>query len=463
MTARILVVDDVAANRRLLEARLRAEYFEVSQASSGAEAIAIALSWAPDVILLDVMMPVMDGFECCRKLKADPETQHIPVVMVTALIDADERVRGLEAGADDFLSKPVNEATLLSRLRALLRVKQVTDAWRLRQNTARELGLEVRPPLAVALEGTRALLLRSGPEETALIGAILAADGISLLNGGSEAEARQLLAGGGFDLVLLSLTAPDVDALRFASSLRASSVTRDLPLLLVGDADQHAQILRGFDLGANDHVLRPVDPNELRARVRNQIRRRRFQESLQNDLDRSLEMAVTDPLTGLRNRRYVRRHLDALLRGGKGATALLVDVDYFKRINDDFGHASGDHVLQEIALRMQDQLRASDVIGRYGGEEFLVVLDTDATEEVLRVATRLQRAVADMPFRLGNQRAMITISTGVATATLGMTSDALISAADTALYRAKRGGRDRFEMAHAGDLTGPTSSAAAAF
>ncbi|MES2711797.1 MAG: PleD family two-component system response regulator [Pseudomonadota bacterium] len=463
MTARILVVDDVAANRRLLEARLRAEYFEVSQAASGAEAIAIALSWAPDVILLDVMMPVMDGFECCRLLKAEPETQHIPVVMVTALIDADERVRGLEAGADDFLSKPVSEATLLSRLRALLRVKQVTDAWRLRQNTARELGLEARPPLAIGLEGTRALLLRSDAEETALIGGMLAADGISLLNGGSEAEARQLLAVGGFDLVLLSMTNPDVEALRFASSLRASSATRDLPLLLVGDPDQHTQILRGFDLGANDHVLRPVDPNELRARVRNQIRRRRFQESLQNDLDRSLEMAVTDPLTGLRNRRYVRRHLDGLLRGGKGATALLVDVDHFKRVNDDFGHASGDHVLQEIALRMQDQLRASDVIGRYGGEEFLVVLDTDIEEEVMTVATRLKHAVADMPFRLGDHRAIITISAGVAIAAPGMNSDSVISAADTALYRAKRAGRDRVEMAHGADLTGPTSSAAAAF
>ncbi len=463
MTARILVVDDVAANRRLLEARLRAEYFEVSQAASGAEAIATALSWAPDVILLDVMMPVMDGFECCRLLKAAPETQHIPVVMVTALIDADERVRGLEAGADDFLSKPVNEATLLSRLRALLRVKQVTDAWRLRQDAARELGLEARPQLTVSFEGTRALLLRADAAETVLLGEMLAADGIALLNGGTEAEARQLLAGGGFDLVLLSLTAPDVEALRFASSLRASAATRDLPLLLVGDPDQQAQILRGFDLGANDHVLRPVDPNELRARVRNQIRRRRFQESLQNDLDRSLEMAVTDPLTGLRNRRYVRRHLDTLLRGGRGATALLVDVDHFKRVNDGFGHATGDHVLQEIALRMQDQLRATDVIGRYGGEEFLVVLDTDLADEVMMIATRLRRAIADMPFRLGDQRASMTISTGVAIAAPGMTADTMLSAADAALYRAKRGGRNRVELADRADSMGPTSSAAAAF
>lgn len=463
MTARILVVDDVAANRRLLEARLRAEYFEVSQAASGAEAIAMALNAAPDIILLDVMMPVMDGFECCRLLKADPETQHIPVVMVTALIDADERVRGLEAGADDFLSKPVSEATLLSRLRALLRVKQVTDAWRLRQNTARELGLEARPQLAVTLEGTRALLLRADKAETALLGGMLAADGISLLNGGTEAEARQPLAVGGFDLVLLSLAAPDVEALRFASSLRASSATRDLPLLLVGDPDQHAQILRGFDLGANDHVLRPVDPNELRARVRNQIRRRRFQESLQNDLDRSLEMAVTDPLTGLRNRRYVRRHLDGLLRGGRGAAALLVDVDHFKRVNDGFGHATGDHVLQEIALRMQDQLRATDVIGRYGGEEFLIVLDTDFADEVMMIAARLRGAIADMPFRLGDQRASMTISTGVAIAAPGMTVDSMLSAADAALYRAKRGGRDRVELAHSADVMGTTSSAAAAF
>ena len=114
-----------------------------------------------------------------------------------------------------------------------------------------------------------------------------------------------------------------------------------VPVLLVADHGQKGLVLRGFDLGANDHVIRPVDPNELRARVRNQIRRKRYQERLRADLDRSLEMAVTDPLTGLRNRRYVRRHLEGVLRNS-GAAVLLMDVDKFKSVNDTHGHAAGD-------------------------------------------------------------------------------------------------------------------------
>ncbi|WP_237213718.1 response regulator, partial [Falsiroseomonas oryziterrae] len=151
MTARVLVVDDVAANRRLLEARLLNEYYEVALAGSGEAALETARRWSPDVLLLDVMMPGLDGYEVCRRLKADPATAHIPVVMVTALTDQAERVRGLEAGADDFLSKPVDDATLFARLRALLRVKQVLDAWRLRADTARDLGVEPPPSPAAAI------------------------------------------------------------------------------------------------------------------------------------------------------------------------------------------------------------------------------------------------------------------------------------------------------------------------
>ena len=123
MTARILIVDDVAANVRLLEARLAAEYYQVATAQDGHDALHLARTWQPDLILLDVMMPDMDGFETCRKLKRDAVTRHIPVVMVTTLDQNEERVRGLEAGADDFLTKPVDFVTLLARTRSLVRLR----------------------------------------------------------------------------------------------------------------------------------------------------------------------------------------------------------------------------------------------------------------------------------------------------------------------------------------------------
>ena len=446
MTARILVVDDIPANLRLLEAKLLAEYYEVALASSGPEALAMAARWSPDVILLDVMMPGMDGYEVCRRLKADEATAHLPVVMVTALIDQAERVRGLEAGADDFLSKPVDDATMFARLRALLRVKQVLDAWRQRSETARQLGIEPPPEPRAAIEGAKALVLSASVGEAAQIAEALAADGVVVHQSTCSDEARQALLEGNFDLAVLCLPPEGGDVLRLASRLRAESGTRDLPVVLAADASQRGLVLRGFDLGANDHVLRPIDPNELRARARNQVRRKWYQERLRNDLDRSLELAVTDPLTGLRNRRYVRRHLDGVLRGSDAAVMLL-DVDRFKSINDTYGHAAGDAALKEVAERLKSHLRAADVLARYGGEEFMVVLAGAPTDYAAMVAERLRLALSNDPIALGPATLPITTSIGLAIAPAGCSVSGAIAAADAALYRAKAAGRNRVEQA----------------
>jgi two-component system cell cycle response regulator len=450
MTARVLVVDDIATNLRLLEAKLLNEYYEVALAASGEEALATVARWMPDVVLLDVMMPGMDGYEVCRRLKAQPATQHIPVVMITALTDQAERVRGLEAGADDFLSKPVDDATLFARLRALLRVKQVLDAWRLRAETARDLGFEPPPGPSLSIAGSRALVVDEDRAESEGLARLLGADGLEVQLCSNPVEAWDLLLDGMQDIVLLSLSLDGGDALRLASRLRADSVTRDVPLLLVADAAQKGLVLRGFDLGANDHVLRPVDPNELRARVRNQIRRKRYQERLRAELDRSLELAVTDPLTGLRNRRYVRRHLEGVLRNA-GAAVLLIDVDRFKSVNDSLGHAAGDVVLREVAERVRAHIRSADVVARYGGEEFLVVMAGTAAEEAAMVAERLRAAIAASPVMAEGQAVPVTASIGVASGESGTLSDDVIAAADTALYAAKKGGRNRVEIARAED------------
>ncbi|NKE45915.1 PleD family two-component system response regulator [Roseomonas frigidaquae] len=446
MTARILVVDDIAANLRLLEIKLLNEYYEVAIAASGPEALTTVQRWMPDVVLLDVMMPGMDGYEVCRRLKAQPGTAHIPVVMITALTDPAERVRGLEAGADDFLSKPVDDATLFARLRALLRMKQVLDAWRLRAETARDLGFEPPPGPSPSVAGARALIVNEDAAEAEALGVVLGADGIEVAHCTDPAESWDILQDGLHDVVLLSLSLDGGDALRLASRLRAHANTRDVPVLLVADPGQKNLVLRGFDLGANDHVIRPVDPNELRARVRNQIRRKRYQERLRADLDRSLEMAVTDPLTGLRNRRYVRRHLEGVLRNS-GAAVLLMDVDRFKLVNDTHGHAAGDVVLREVAERVRGHLRAADVVARYGGEEFLVVMSGAATEDGMLVAERLRAAIANVPIVAEGIALNITMSIGVAAGGIGAQADDVVSAADAALYRGKNSGRNKVEAA----------------
>ncbi|CAH0267875.1 PleD family two-component system response regulator [Roseomonas sp. CECT 9278] len=451
MTARVLVVDDVPANLRLLEAKLRAEYFEVALAASGPEALALATAWAPDVILLDIMMPGMDGYEVCRRLKAQPATAHIPVVMVTALTEQPERVRGLQAGADDFISKPVDTALLFARLRALLRVKQVLDAWRIRGETARDMGFDATEIPEEGFVGARLLLAGGQAAEAEAVGAALAADGILLDHAPDEAAAWERLQDEMHDLALLSLPLAGGDALRLASRMRARSESRDMPLVLLAAEDQRQAVLRAFDLGASDHVMRPVDAPELRARVRNQLRRRRYQELLRESLDRSLELAVTDALTGLRNRRYVRRHLDGLLRSGSSVAVLLLDVDRFKPLNDRHGHAAGDVALKVVADTLREHLRAVDVVARYGGEEFMVVMASAGEEEAGAVAERLRAAIADRPIVLPGLVLALTVSIGTAITRGATSADRLVAAADAALYRAKEGGRNRVEPASAAD------------
>jgi two-component system cell cycle response regulator len=451
MTARILIVDDVPANSRLLEAKLSAEYYQVATAKDGFEALRMALEWQPDLILLDVMMPGMDGFECCRRLKADATTLHIPVVMVTALGEPGERLHGLESGADDFLTKPVEYETLMARVRSLVRLKRLLDEWRARSETARAMGLTSESVAPPSIAGARALVVDDWDLGAQTIQEALTKDGIIAGRARTGAEAMELSAAIPFDLIVLSLSLIDEDPLKLASSLRAADATHEIPMLLIAEPEEHERILRGFDLGANDWLILPLDENELRARARNQIRRKFYQDRLRTDLGTALEMALIDPLTGLYNQRYLMRHLRGLLESGQNQNlgVLMIDVDHFKSVNDEFGHATGDLALRAIADVLRGCTRAFDSLARYGGEEFVVVMPGSALDDAVQAAERLRSAVESAPFPWEPGRTCrLTVSVGVACSAQHQTTpEALLRAADVALYAAKRGGRNRIEIA----------------
>jgi two-component system cell cycle response regulator len=267
----------------------------------------------------------------------------------------------------------------------------------------------------------------------------------------SGAEAMSLTAAIPFDLIVLSLSLIEEDPLKLASLLRATDVTHEIPVLLIAEPEERESILRGFDLGANDWLVLPVDENELRARARNQIRRKFYQDRLRADLGTALEMALTDPLTGLYNHRYLMRHLRGLLEGAQthDFAVLMIDVDHFKSVNDEYGHATGDNALRAIAGTLRANTRAFDSLARYGGEEFVVVMPGTGVDDALAAAERLRAAVESLPFEAGSGiNCRLTISIGVACCTeLPITPEALLRAADVALYDAKRAGRNRVEIA----------------
>ncbi len=453
MTARILIVDDVPANTRLLEAKLNAEYYHVATSSDGATALLTARTWQPDLILLDVMMPDMDGYDTCRRLKADAATLHIPVVMVTALGDPTERLRGLEAGADDFLTKPVEYDTLLARMRSLVRLKRMLDELRLRAATVHRLGLAADAAAVPGVAGTRVLVIDDWAAGARAVQQAVALEGVQGWRATNEAEAMALTESVAFDLIVLSLAMAAEDPLRLAARLRAAEATREVPLLLIAEPEQRARLLRGFDLGANDWIVRPLDENELRVRARNQIRRKIYQDRLRAALGEALELALTDPLTGLYNQRYLMRHLDSLLGAAQppGVGVLLLDVDHFKSVNDRFGHAAGDAALRQIARLLRTRTRVFDSVARYGGEEFVIVMPAATAEEVSLAAHRLREAIEAMPFLPGSGAPLtLTVSIGAAcTDRADVSPEEILQAADRAMYRAKREGRNRVTIAEA--------------
>jgi len=372
-------------------------------------------------------------------------------VMVTALDQPSDRVRGLEAGADDFLTKPVSDIALVSRVRSLARLKMVTDELRMRALTSLEIGIESPERDAVAETGRhgRILLVDDRQSSYERIASMLATEHTVDI----EAEPSEALfhaAEGSYELVIVSLGLANFDGLRLCSQIRSLERTRNVPILAVAEPDNNARLVRGLEIGVNDYLMRPIDKNEMLARVRTQIKKKRYTERLRDNVQMSIEMAITDALTGLFNRRYMETHLSALVEQaasrGKPIAVLVLDIDFFKSINDGHGHDAGDDVLREFALRVRKSIRNIDLACRYGGEEFVIVMPETDMGVATMVAERLRRRIAGEPFPIQQGMRLLDVTLSIGIAALNGEGDnaaAMLKRADQALYRAKRDGRNR--------------------
>ncbi|GAB5505716.1 MAG: PleD family two-component system response regulator [Rhizobiaceae bacterium] len=451
MTARILVVDDVKANVKLLETRLLAEYFEVLKAYSGAEALETCENGKVDVVLLDVMMPEMDGFEVCRRLKNDPATAHIPVVMVTALDQISDRIRGLEAGADDFLTKPVNDLQLITRVKSLVRLKTLTDELRLRASTTRNIGIEelLSRGSTATTDQSKVLLVEERQNHADRVARHLR----------GKAEVRIVAdpqiglfdaAENSYDCIIISTSLESFDPLRLCSQLRSIDRTRFVPIMLIANEEEEEKVMRGLELGINDYLIRPLDEQELVARLATQVKRKRYNDQLRASVAQTIEMAVTDGLTGLHNRRYFDSHLETLFERAEARrrplSLMITDIDRFKSINDKHGHDGGDDVLREFAARLRQNVRGIDLACRFGGEEFIIVMPDTEFAIAQKVAERVREQIASTPFPIGKDGKAIDVTVSVGVSSLQPPHDtarALLKRADVALYEAKNSGRNK--------------------
>ena len=450
MTARVLVVDDILANVKLLEARLQAEYFEVIAAHSGQHALDILARESIDVVLLDVMMPGMDGFEVCRRIKTSQSTHHIPVVMVTALDEPSDKIQGLECGADDFLSKPVDDIALVTRVKNLARLKMLNDEMIMRASTGRDMGIPDDGGLArvLAARSGRVLLVDDHPRSAARLLEVLAKCNDAFAERDPQAALLKL-AEHNFDVLVVSLSLQNADGLRLCSQVRSLERTRHLPVIILVEPGDEARLLRGLDLGVNDYLMRPIDRNELLARVKTQIKRKRHSDFLRHRLAESVELSITDPLTGLHNRRYMEGHMRTLVaeaaRTGRSLSMLIADIDHFKGVNDTWGHDVGDMVLREFAVRLKHNTRGIDLACRLGGEEFVIIMPDTDMARAYQIGERMRACVAADDFPIAADKGIrVTASVGIGTfETPEDTPETIFKRADKALYSAKRQGRNR--------------------
>ncbi len=444
MSARILVVDDLETNIKLLEVKLTNQYYEVFTARNGLEALEVLNHEKIDIILLDVMMPQMDGFETCRRIKANPKTAHIPVIMVTALSDIENRVHGLNAGADDFITKPIVDVALLARIRSYSRLKSLIDEIRDKGEDGIQF-VESRNESNL-IEGANILLVDDDMAQYSFIKNTLSEANVI------EVDLKKNIdeyLNANIDLVIVSTQLINVDGLRICVKILNNKITRNIPIVALIEEGDNEVIVKSLDLGVSDYIVSPLNKEEVRLRVKTQIRRKKFQDALKNNLLNNITLANIDSLTGLYNRYYFNTKAaafyDRATASKEPLSLIMIDLDYFKQVNDTYGHLVGDEVLKQVAQRLKKMIRGNDVLARFGGEEFVFLLPDTELDQAYIIAERIRKSIEAIPyvFKLEVNSLVNTASFGVAMLRVPETVEDLINRADKVLYIAKQQGRNK--------------------
>jgi two-component system cell cycle response regulator len=447
MTATILVVDDLPQNVEILCTKLTSEYYNVISASSAAQAFDLLLSNKIDVIILDVMMPEMDGIEFCKILKNTPYTTHIPVIMVTALSDHENKIKGLEAGADEFLSKPINDIALFSRVRFLAKLKHAIDELKIRDQTNIEMGAIAEDVVWAVSEITIIIVdddiiqfrnIRDILQKLSCIPTILHA------KSPEDVDALKDTA----DLVLISTQIEWCDPLRVFVQLKTQENFRDTSFILMAHEEDFRILSKGFEMGVSDYIVCPINHSELIARIKTQIKRKRYHDALRKSIEIKVNMSIKDNMTNLYNKMYFDYYLRNVIRdfsiSQSGFCVAMIDIDNFKDVNDSYGHQAGDKVILEISRIINSQVRIVDSVARYGGEEFLVLLKNTDLKLGTKISERIRAATERYEFFLTSGiKFTRTISIGVAEYVVGDNCEDIINRADAALYNAKFAGKNQ--------------------
>ena len=447
--SKILVVDDEPLNVKLLTAMLPSEQYVTASAFSGDEALKIVRDFRPDLILLDIMMPGLNGYDLTRILKSNTESCDIPIVLITAFSGSEYEIKGLEAGADEFLNKPVNKTELLTRAKSLIRLRQYKEQIKSRTCSINSVtsskdenncldNAELNLPTILIVEDNKIdakLLQRYLHGEPYQIK--FASDGENAI---SRSQQERI------DVILLDLLLPGKNGFEVCSTLKEMENTQNIQIVAITGLSDLESKLKGIELGVDDYLIKPVNMHILRTRVKSLVKKKALLDRLCDKYEMAVHSAITDKLTGLYNRRYFDHFLDfEIKRTSRQKTSLallMMDIDNFKQINDTLGHLFGDKILNKLGDIIKSIIRETDLAARYGGEEFSVVMSNTGLEDATDIAERMRKEISSYNFDI--TKGPTTVSIGISLYPSDSTSlQDLLSNADRALYRAKNEGKNR--------------------
>lgn len=446
MNGNILIVDDEPGALKLLKDILNAKGYHVRPFNNGALALRSIEAEAPELILLDMRMPGMDGLEVCRRIKADEHSRDIPVIFISAATDVQDKINAFQAGGGDYITKPFQKEEVLARVkvhvslhRSMREIKRIDEA--LRKSEA-----QLKMAQAVAHLGRLEWDLDTGrialsEEVNRIFGLDPPQEAISYDDFLQIVHPDDRACVAGRPRKALQECAPEHDC---GCEWEYRITLPDGGLRVVQSKGKcfHSTVNGRIHFGAAQNGFQGVTHTKILEVVQDITKRKELEWQLE-------QQANTDSLTGCHNRRrfleLAEQEFARLHRYGNAMSLLMLDLDYFKRINDAHGHAVGDLVLKKLVKTCTGILRTVDVLGRLGGEEFAVMLPETAAGHALEVAERLRDAIAGTEIASANTPAFhFTASIGVASADENDASvDEIIKRADQALYKAKHAGRNK--------------------
>ena len=454
---RVLVVEDHPINQEVVFSQLEQMGLEVTLADNGAQGVEEVRQNNYDLILMDIQMPVMDGYKATLAIREF--NRDIPIIALTAAALFEDRQKALAVGMNDHLGKPFSGQQLFNHLKVWLKTQSIpSDSTNdnMVHTTinpvveAEPINVESAHPDLLALPAKRSILIVDDqPANIKVLANLLKSDyTIQVANNGAKALELSLKENPP-DLILLDIVMPDMDGYRVCRVLKDNNRTSYIPVIFITAMDDVSDETKGFDLGAVDYISKPFHPDVVKARVRNHMNLKIKSDLLEN-------MSHLDGLTQIANRRHLDETLQSEVkrhkRSEKPLGVVMLDIDFFKPFNDHYGHGKGDECLIKVVQALQSTLkRPSDILARYGGEEFVVLLPETDSEGTKRVAEQLRLAVEQLRYPHEHSKIAdhVTVSLGCFSDRLDHQSpEELLKRADEALYEAKAAGRNRVVCAN---------------